>query len=92
MRLWSVLLIAVVAAVLLAFTLGESGSAAAPQRSVEYKVIPASDLGIVGQPGDGVFDYKGATNKLNVLAKQGWRFRAVITAAGPAGVILERQQ
>lgn len=91
---WSMLLVAVVAAALIAFTLRERGSAAdVPKASVEYKVIPVSDLGITGRKGDGVFDYKRATDRLNELAKDGWRFRALITADVPSGgVLLERSR
>lgn len=91
---WSMLFGAVVAAALIAFTIRERGSAAdVPNASVEYKVIPISDLGIIGKKGDGLFDYKMATNHLNELAKDGWRFRALITADVPSGgVLLERSR
>ena len=90
---WSILLVAAVAAALIVCTLRERGSAAdVPKASVEYKVIPATELGITGTRENGVFDYKGATNRLNELEQDGWRFRAVITAAGPPGVLLERSR
>ena len=90
---WSILLAVIAAAAVVAVPLRQGRSAPdVPKASVEYKVIPASELGMTGVPGNGVFDYKGATDKLNDLAREGWRFRALLTAAGPAGVLLERQR
>ena len=88
-------LFAIAALVIAALVWQRPSSAGAPEKgTVEYKILPVRELGIVIQPEDAetVFNYEGATDKLNELAADGWTYRDFVPTGWTSAVILERQR
>jgi hypothetical protein len=70
------------------------GDASMPDADpVEYKIVSARQLGIRIDPdGSGsVFNYDGAAEALNELAKEGWRYRDFLPVGANSAFLLERQ-